>query len=270
LLELTSGYHRVVKATRSTLRADLIRTGIRPGDLLMVHAGIRAVGPILGGGNVLAQALFDAIGDEGTLAAYVDFEPFFDEDDDPAEIPVFDKRIARAARDHGVLHEILRTWPGALRSDHPDAGVVAIGRLAGWITRDHPLQYGYGEGSPFERIVQAEGRVLLIGAPLDTITILHHAEHKAQIPNKRLHRYRRLMPSVSGPAWVEFEEFDTGDPVSDALPANCFEQIARAHLDAGFGSKGQIGSAPSFLFEAPELVPFAVRWLERFTATAAR
>ena len=58
---------------------------------------------------------------------YVDFEPFF-ADTDEFEVPVFDKRIAHAARDHVVLHEAMRTWPGALRSDHPDTGVVAIGK----------------------------------------------------------------------------------------------------------------------------------------------
>lgn len=191
--------------TRSALRDDLIRLGVRQGNLLMVHAGLRAVGPIVGGVNVLVEALFDTIGEAGTLTAYVDFEPFFDEDDVGSQIPVFDKRIAHAARDHGVLHETLRNWPGALRSDHPDAGVVAIGPLAQWITAEHPFHYGYGEGSPFDRIVQSNGRVLLIGAPLDTITLLHYAEHKAQLPGKRIHRYRRLMPGESGPAWVDFE-----------------------------------------------------------------
>jgi hypothetical protein len=39
---------------------------------------------------------------------------------------VFDKRIAHAARDHGILHEAMRTWPGARRSDHPDAGVLGV------------------------------------------------------------------------------------------------------------------------------------------------
>ena len=65
-----------------------------------------------------------------------------------------DKRVAHAARDHGVLHETLRNWPGALRSDHPDAGVVAIGPLGEWITKDHPFQYGYGTASPLEKVVQ--------------------------------------------------------------------------------------------------------------------
>jgi aminoglycoside 3-N-acetyltransferase len=201
------------------------------------------------------------------LSAYIDIELCYEEDDDPADIPVFDKRIARAARDHGILHETLRNWPGTLRSDHPDAGVVANGRLAQWLTADHPLQYGYGQGSPFEKVVEAGGTVLMIGAPLDAITLLHHAEHLADIPHKRVRRYRRLMPGVAGGEWVDFEEFDTCDPVAPYLPGDVFERIAREYLATGFGRQGQIGEAASYLFEAPDLVRFAIEWLERYAAT---
>lgn len=232
----------------------------------MVHASVRAVGPVTGGANVIVQTLLDAIGPGGTLAAYVDYEPFYEEID-KIEIPVFDKRIARAARDHGVLHEIIRTWPGALRSDHPDAGVVAIGALAEWITADHPFQYGYGEGSPFDKILQAHGRVLMLGAPLDTITLLHYAEHKAKIPDKRIRRYSRLMPTPNGPEWIQFEEFDTAEPVHESLPSNCFEMIAADYLETGRGSQGTIGAARSCLFDGPDLVEFGVQWLERFVET---
>lgn len=252
-----------MRATRSSLRGDLLGLGIKRNDVLMVHASVRSVGEVTGGVNVIVQALLDAIGREGTLTAYVDFEPFY-EDDDEVEVPVFDKRIAHAARDHGVLHEALRNWPGAVRSDHPDAGVVAIGALADWITKDHPFHYGYGDGSPLEKILQANGQVLMLGAPLDTITLLHYAEHKAQIPNKRIRRYRRLMPGVNGPAWVWFEEFDTGDPVNDALPSNCFELIAMDYLAAGYGKKGTVGSATSVVLDGSDLVQFGIGWIERF------
>jgi aminoglycoside 3-N-acetyltransferase len=251
-------------ATRSSLTENLANIGIRAGDLVMVHAGVRSIGRVIGGVNVIIQALQDAIGPEGTLVAYVDFEPFFTDDD--TDVPVFDKRIAHAARDHGVLHETMRTWPGALRSDHPDAGVVAIGAQAEWITADHPFQYGYGEGSPFEKVVQAGGRVLMLGAPLDTITLLHYAEHKANIPNKRITRYRRLMP---GPKWVEFEEFETGDPVHEALPQNCFELIANDYLATGSGRRGNVGAAESYLFDGADLVNFAIEWLENYFRTIA-
>ncbi len=255
-----------MSATRTSLLHDLRALGVRSGDLLMVHSSVRNVGPILGGVNVLVQALFDAVGPEGTIAAYVDFEPFFEEDDDPEHIPVFDKRIAHAARDHGVLHEALRNWPGALRSDHPDAGVVAIGSRAEWLTADHPFQYGYGTGSPFDKFHQAGGRVLMLGAPLDTITMLHYAEFLANIPGKRVVHYRRRMTPET---WVDFEEFDTGNPVAEYLPENVFEQIAQAFLDSGRGRSGPIGAANAFLFESRELIPFAVKWLESFGAAHA-
>lgn len=223
------------------------------------------MGPVTGGVNVIIQALLDAIGPGGTLVAYVDFEPFYHEGDE-SEIPVFDKRTAHAARDHGILHEAMRTWPGALRSDHPDAGVVAIGALAASITADHPFQYGYGTGSPFEKVLQAQGRVLMIGAPLDTITLLHYSEHQAQLPGKRIRRYRRLMPGVNGPEWVQFEEFDTAEPVHESLPSNSFERIATDFLAKGHGIRGRVGTASSFLFDGPDLVRFGIEWLESFVA----
>lgn len=250
-------------ATLTTLRADLSRIGVRLGDVLMVHAGVRSIGPVTGGVNVIVQALQDVIGPAGTLVAYVDFEPFY-EDDEVLEVPVFDKRIAHAARDHGILHETLRTWPHAVRSDHPDAGVVAIGPLAEWITADHPFQYGYGPGSPLDKVFQSDGRVLMLGAPLDTVTLLHYAEHLARIPDKRLRRYRRLMPGANGPEWIEFEEFDTTEPVHDKFPLNSFERIATDYLAAGKGRQDQFGMAPAYLFDGRDLVEFGIRWMEEF------
>lgn len=248
--------------TRAQIGRALGELGLRRGDLVMAHAGLRAVGPIVGGVNSLLQAIFDIIGPEGTLAAYLDFEAFYEDEDESDDVPVFDKRIAQAARDHGILHETIRNWPGAVRSDHPDAGVAAIGPLAEWLTADHPFQYGYGEGSPFEKFYQRNGRVLMIGAPLDTITMLHYAEHKARLPGRRIHRYRRRMPGPAGPQWVEFEEFDTGDPVCDFLPQDCFQQIGEAFVAAGCGRVGKVGEAATYLLDTRELIPFAIAWLE--------
>jgi aminoglycoside 3-N-acetyltransferase len=250
-------------AVRSSLTADLQRLGITPGMTLMVHAGVRSIGPVTGGVNVVLQSLLDALGPTGTLVAYLDFEPFF-EDEDETEVPVFDKRIAHAARDHGILHETFRNWPGTLRSDHPDAGVAALGPLAEWITAEHPFQYGYGPGTPFEKVLQANASVLMLGAPLDTITLLHYAEHQARIPDKRIHRYRRRMPTPTGPQWIDFEEFDTGDPVHDRFPLNVFEQIATAFLATGQGSASLVGEAASFLLPGPALVRFGIEWMERY------
>lgn len=257
-----------MRHARAGLASDLRRLGVVGGDLVMVHASLRAIGPVVGGAETVVHALQDAVGPSGTLMAYVDFEPFTLDSDDPADVPVFDPRTARAALDHGILHEVVRTWPGSRRSAHPDAGVVAIGPLAQWLADPHPFQYGYGEGTPFARFVERQGKVLMLGAPLDTITLLHHAEHLARIPGKRVVRYRRRMPGPNGPAWVEFEEFDTSEPVSDLLPPDAFERIGRAFLASGQGHRAMVGSADSCLLNGPELVAFGIQWMELTAAIA--
>lgn len=242
----------------------------------MVHSSVRSLGPVIGGANTILHAILDVLGPTGTLTAYLDFEPFYEEDD-KVDIPVFDKRIARAALDHGILHEAFRTWPGVLRSDHPDAGVAALGPLAPWITSPHPFHYGYGPGTPFARILEAQADILMLGAPLDTITLLHHAEHLAAIPGKRIVRYKRLMPAPGGPQWIDFEEFDTSDPVHPAFPQDHFTRIALDFLAAHAGSphnparhpsQGKVAQATAYLFPAAELIPFAIQWLEAFPLPA--
>ncbi len=231
----------------------------------MVHAGLRAVGPVVGGVNTVVQALFDAVGAGGTLVSYADWETGVEAWDDPelaGAIPVFDKRIARASRDHGILAETLRTWPGSVRSDHPDAGVVAIGPQAEWLCAGHPLQYGYGEGSPFAKLLQNGAKILMLGAPLDTITLLHHAEHVARIPGKRIIRYRRKLLRDGAPAWVEIEEFDTTEPVAGGVPDDAFGRIAAGYLALGGGRRATIGAADSALLDARGLHEYAVRWFE--------
>jgi len=251
-----------VALTHSQLVTGLTQLGITPGEVVIFHASLRTLGPVIGGSVAVLNALQQAVGAEGTLAAYLDFEAFYEEDD--PEIPAYDKRTAPAARDHGVLHEAFRTWPGTEVSDHPGARVAANGPLADHLLNPHPAFYGYGPGTPFERLYEANAKILMLGAPLDTITMLHYAEHLANIPGKRILRYRRLIATPQGPQYVDFEEFDTGDPVHPALPENCFEQIALSFLATGQGRQSAMGH----LFESKSLIPFAVEWIETHIQTA--
>jgi aminoglycoside 3-N-acetyltransferase len=246
------------------LLADLHALGVAAGDIVMVHAGVRSIGPIVGGVNTLVQALLDAVSDGGTLVAYVDWELGFDDDDIAGadDVPAFDKRVARAAREYGILPETIRTWPGAVRSDNPEAGIVAVGAHAASLCADHPLSYGYGEDSPYAKLVAAGATVLMLGAPLDTITLLHHAEHVARIDGKRVRRYRRKLLVDGAERWFAVEEFDTAGPVVDGMPDDCFARIAEIAVARGQGRHGTIGHADAYAFNAPELHRTGVEWLE--------
>ena len=113
----------------------------------------------------------------------------------------------------------------------------------------------------FEKLVKVQAKILMLGAQLDTITMLHYAEHLAQLPDKQIVRYRHLMPTAAGPQWLDFEEFDTSEPVNSNLPENIFEQIAEAFLETGQGQQTTIGQADAFVFNSQAPIPFAIRWL---------
>jgi aminoglycoside 3-N-acetyltransferase len=256
--------------TRSRLVKDLTTLGVTSGDAVMLHASVKAVGWIVGGPDVVIQALLDALGPGGTLMMYVGWEdsPYdlksWPKDVQQAyleECPPFDPARSRAYKRWSILTEYLRTWPEACRSNHPDASFAAVGARARWLTEDHPLQYGYGTGSPLAKLCEAKGKVLLLGAPLGALTILHYAEHMAKVPNKLVVHYRMPMLRKGQRAWVDIEEFDTcGGVLPNA--ERYFETIPREYLASGKGCTGRVGGAQSYLFDAADLVRFAVQWLE--------
>lgn len=231
------------------LTDDLAALGLQPGDLVMVHASMRAVG---GRAETVVQAILDVLGPDGTLMVYVDFEP-------TEEVPEFDLARSPAMGDHGVLAEVVRRWPGAIRSANPGASMVAVGARAAWLCADHPLSYGYGPGTPLARLVEAQGKVLLLGSHLEHVTLLHHAEHLARLPNKRvIHVTYRI-----GGETVEIEEFDTSDGVVEGMPEGYFGDVLRAFLATGQAQAGPVGGARALLMSAAGLTRFAVEAMER-------
>jgi aminoglycoside 3-N-acetyltransferase len=261
--------------SRSALVAGLRALGVREGAVLMVHARMSALGWVVGGSGTVVSALLEALGPEGTLVAYASWEEHvYHAGEWPAEHraaylaepPVFDPATAEAARDHGRIPERVRTWPGAERSAHPEASVVAVGRLARELTADHPQQDAYGAGSPFARIVAAGGDVLLLGAPLETLTLLHHAEAVAAAPGKRTVTFEIPVATPDGVERRTYTDIDTSRGAYPyerlGLPGDEFEAIATAALEAGIGTRGAVGAATCHLFPAPELTRFATAWIE--------
>nr|WP_188260235.1 aminoglycoside 3-N-acetyltransferase [Azospirillum tabaci] len=258
--------------TRASLREDAERLGVGPGDIVMVHAAMSRVGPLLNGPDALIGALLDASSPDGTILAYTDWDTRYDglldengrvAEEWRAHVPPFHPAASRAARENGVLAEFIRTWPGARRSGNPGASVAAIGARAEWMTADHPLDYGYGPGSPLAKLVDAGGKVLMVGAPLDSMTLLHHAEHLSRVPGKRIRRCEVPFATAAGTRWRMIEEFETAVPVVPGLDEDCFATIVTDFLAAGHGAQGTIGEAPSTMVEAAAITTFAVEWLER-------
>jgi aminoglycoside 3-N-acetyltransferase len=246
----------------------------------MVHTRMSALGWVVGGSQTVVEALLEAIGPEGTLMAYVGWE------DDPwgleawpedwqrayrDELPPFDPHLSAADPDMGRIAERIRTWPGARVSAAHVFRMAAIGPRAEWLTAGQPWHHPQGEGSPLAKLVEAEGQVLMLGAPLDTLTILHHAEALVDSPQRRPVTYSIPLADGGGVVWRQVQDHDTSSrgafQYEGHVPAGVdpFAAIGEAALQAGCGTRGRVGEADSVVFEAWPLVRFAVGWLtERF------
>jgi aminoglycoside 3-N-acetyltransferase len=261
---------------RTRLATELRRLGLREGAIAMVHVRMSALGWVIGGSETVVHALLDVLGPGGTLMAYASWaEHVYRAADWPAEHrdaylaepPVFDPATAEVDRDYGRIPERVRTWPGALRSAHPEAGVVAVGARAAWLCRSQLDDDAYGAHSPFARLVESGGQVLMLGAPLDTITLLHHAEAIAHVARKRRVTFEILVARDGDVVRRTYTDIDTSEP--GALPyeelgsdEDSFAIIGRAALAAGAGVRGRVGQADCHLFGAAELTRCAVAWLE--------
>ena len=219
---------RSVDVTKSDLTSDLQAIGVEPGQTIMLHVSVRAIGWIIGGPHVLIDAILACVGDSGTLMMYAAWEERpehferWSEERKRAflrECPPFVPERSRANRKWSILTEYLRTWPGACRSGNPGASMVAVGARAGWLTADHSLQYGYGPRSPLGRLCEVDGRVLQIGVSPQTATLIHHAEHLARLPDKRKFTYTAPLLREGEVRWVRIE-----DP---------HESVSRCFIEAG-------------------------------------
>lgn len=253
------------------LVGDLRRLGIEPGDVVMVHASLRAIGPVDGGAAAVVEALDRALGPEGTLLmvlgaaddwAWVNERA---EADRPAllvDAEPFDALVTPADPDVGVLAEVFRTTPGTVVSDHPEGRFGARGRLAVELTRDVPWDDYYGAGSPLERLVEAGGQVLRLGADPDTVTLAHYAEALVDLPAKvRVRRARRVVGQADV-VWVDTLDDSDGIAAWDG-DGDYFPPLLADYLATGRARQGQVGAARSELFAAADFVPVAVDWLAR-------
>ena len=258
------------------LTSDLQALGVERGSVLMVHASLKAIGPVEGGARGVLAAIDTAIGDDGTMLmvlgarddwAWVNDRP---EDRRPAllaDAEPFDPLTTPADPDVGALAEVFRTAPGTQVSNHPEGRFAASGPVAEALLTNVPWDDYYGASSPLERLVASDGQILRLGADLDTATILHYAEFLAPVPDKRRVRRCRRVTTPSGPQirWVETLD-DSGGIVDYDSEVDYFSLILTAYLETGRAAHGRIGGARSELIGAADLVEFGVVWMAEHLA----
>lgn len=264
--------HEVVAATAhpaivSSLVRDLRRLGVEEGTTLFVHSSLSSLGWVAGGAQAVVLALREAVGATGTLAMPAHSTSLSEPSQwrhPPVpeswwetirnETPAFDPRLT-PTRNMGRIPEVFRSAPGVLRSDHPQASVLAWGPNARFLTEGHQLESGVGEGSPMARLYDLDGWVLLLGVTHARNTSLHLCEYRASFPGRKSVHQGAPVTVDGERRWVEFEDLDWDE--------DDFPEIGAAFEAATDEVRvGKVALAESRLMRQRPLVDFGVRWME--------
>ncbi|MCR5054346.1 MAG: AAC(3) family N-acetyltransferase [Lachnospiraceae bacterium] len=256
---------------KTVIKSDIINAlrgvGLNTGDSVMVHTSLGQIGYVCGGAQTVIEALIEVVGQDGTIMmptqSWKNLDPetgvHWDADEADWDVirenwPAYDKAIT-PTNTMGAVAEMFRSWPGALRSDHPARSVAAWGKNAGYFTEDHDLSNIFGDTSPVGKLYELDGKVLLIGVDHDKNTSLHLADVRAEYPSKHNFVEHSAVMENGKRVWKAYETlFVDGEDFVDIGAA----------FEAGHTVKRQkLGNAELRLMKQRELVDFAVEWIER-------
>ena len=211
--------------TKQQIKRSLGLMGIVPGDTLLLHSALTAIGPVEGGADTVIDAFLEVIGEEGTLVMSTLtgwFAPF-DAATSPSAV--------------GYLSEVFRTRPGVLRSLHPVHSVCAYGKNAAFITQGHEnCKTGCGEGTPYLKIRDLGGKALLLGVYMDRNTVMHSLEEAIDA------KYLRTLDIVA-PTYLENYRERTFTLENFPPGHRDFMMISPCLRRTGAMTEGKIGNA---------------------------
>jgi aminoglycoside 3-N-acetyltransferase len=183
--------------TRKMITDGLRGLGLLEGNIVLVHSSLSSFGHVEGGAGAVIDALWDAVGPAGLLCfptlSYGKFGP-----DNPP--PPFDPAATRCIV--GQIPETFRLRPGVIRSLHPTHSIAAYGPRAGEFLAGHEdSETPCGPNSPWRRLCDCRGSVLMIGCGTGPMTLSHG-------PEEVLHKETRCTPPVrcqikSPDGWIE-------------------------------------------------------------------
>jgi aminoglycoside 3-N-acetyltransferase len=164
---------KIVELLDSLSTLELIK-----GDLLLVHSSLYNFGiptdcSISEVPSKIFNALQTRIGAEGTIAV-----PTFNFD--------FCKGVPfniqeTPSKNMGVFSEFVRKYPKAKRSKHPMQSIAVVGSKTDIII-ENDTESSFSPDGPFDRLNALNGKILLLGADFNSVSMIHWVEEKYKVP----------------------------------------------------------------------------------------
>jgi aminoglycoside 3-N-acetyltransferase len=158
------------------LKSALSALRLGQGDAVLVHSGLSHLGKVAGGPRAVFELIRDAVGERGHV-----LYPVFPFDSLMytylVSQPTFDVRTAPTRM--GALTSFALNTSGGQRSVHPTHSVLAFGPESAQFVREHHLcPTPFADRSPFARLSEFRGKILLLGVGLNSTTSFHRTEDR--------------------------------------------------------------------------------------------
>ena len=227
--------------TRQDIVADLKTLGLKQNDIVLVHGSLSRIGMVEGGADAVIDALLEVVGAGGTLLmpSFQSGSEFFLAQSQC----VFDIRNSPA--ELGIIPETFRKRPGVIRSLSPTHCTAGTGPKAWDILKDHEqCRVSAGLNSPYHKLIQAWGKILLLGVEHSSNTTLHFVENTNGAPTLCRQLFEPAVIDSNGrtivvPTW----------PHMPGLQRN-YPRVEKVLLEHALQQNGRIGDADSKLIDA--------------------
>ena len=231
---------------------ELRRLGVQRSDAVLVHSSMAAFAGFRGSVPDVIRVLQESISWTGTLlmptlsmsGSALDYALSGD---------IFDPR--KTPSRVGLLTEVFRRSPKVARSVHPTHSVAAWGADGDWWLEGHHLAATpCGRGTPYARLWERDGKIVLAGVDITTMTFFHYAEEilEPQMPFSPFTADRYVLECRLGDRLLQTAPMRLYNP--EISRRRSLQPLAAELQKSARWQEGQIGTLGLIVLEARKVL----------------
>jgi aminoglycoside 3-N-acetyltransferase len=239
------------------LEARFRKLGIREGDAVLMHSSFDQFNGFRGTPGEVIDSMLNVIGPGGHL--FMLSMAYHSSSYDYLRLGVaFDVRKTFSRM--GIITEVFRRRPHVVRSANPLHPILALGPKAAWIISGHDeLSHSCGPGSPFEKMIGLNTKMLFFGVGFETCTFMHYLEDRFQesAPVSVYHHGPLEAVIIDGEGTEKRREMYVFAP--EAIQRRNFLVFERMLVDGGCLRQNRIGNTKLSIITMAETLSCALR-----------
>lgn len=240
--------------TKDELKLQIKAMGVKPTDTVIIHTSLKKIGEVEGGADTVIDAFKECL-PEGLFLV-----PTHTWDLVCPEMPIYDVNKTKPVI--GALPTVAAFRKDGIRSLHPTHSVWATGKgAAEFIAGEEKAESPSPEGFLWDRLAEADAKILLLGVGNDKNTFIHSVDEVLDIPDRLSEKFFEV--TIIDSEGREYKHPYHGHHCSrsDDVSQN-FVNFDKAFVELGVMSFGQFGNAEVRIVKAKKAKEILIKILK--------